>query len=133
MLEATDGKGLAEHEKVPQAHRWTREPTKLLTGRDYIRINHLRYKTLVTNSLRNRINKSVTVYCPVCVNTPHTLSHILQTCPRSHGPRVHRHNSIVEYICKRLEKQGYGVLSEPHIRDASGLLKPDIVYWPWKR
>jgi len=102
LLDSTDGKGLAEHSKVPQAHRWTRELTRIQSGRDYIRINHLRYKTLVTNALRNRINKSVSAFCPVCINTPHTLGHIMQTCPSSHGPRVHRHNTVVEYIGTRL-------------------------------
>jgi len=53
----------------------------------------------------------------------------MQTGPRSHGPHVHIHNTVVEYIGTRLERQEYTVLVEPHIRDASELLKPDIMFW----
>ena len=83
----------------------------------------------MTRQLKHRMNRQVDIYCPVCLNKPHTIGHILQVCPRSHGPRVQRHNKLCEFIKTKLIAKGYEVLWEPHIRGEGGLLKPDLLYW----
>jgi hypothetical protein len=129
LLNTVDGKGFDYHQNIPQAHRWAREPTKLLSGRDFIRVNHLRYNLLMTRQLKHRMNRHASIFCPVCVNVPHTLSHILQSCPRTHGPRVHRHDMLLKFATDTLIKKGWSVVREPHVRTRSGLLKPDLMFW----
>lgn len=55
------------------------------------------------------------------------MPHILQNCPRTHGPRVKRHDALVNYAVRGLEQKGYVVTREPHFKTAQGLRKPDIV------
>ncbi|KAF6027087.1 hypothetical protein EB796_014613 [Bugula neritina] len=127
--DSVDGKGLLFHRDVPEAHRWAREPTRILTGRDFVRVNHLRFNLLLTGQLKFRMCRQANIFCPVCPNRPHTLGHILQVCPRSHGPRIQRHNKICEFVQKKLLEKGYEVLWEPHIKTGRGFLKPDLMYW----
>ena len=47
-----------------------------------------------------------------------TISHILQRCPRTHGPRIQWHNSIARLIA---------VPWAPRIRTSSGLKKPNLI------
>ena len=41
--------------------------------------------------------------------------------------RIARYNSILAYIGRNLQSQGYTVYSEPHITISEGLRKPNIV------
>jgi len=52
---SVDGKGLLNHRDVPKAHWWAREPTRILSGKDFIRVNHLRYNLLLTGQLKHRM------------------------------------------------------------------------------
>ena len=63
--------------------------------------------------------------CEQCPNKIEYLHHILQVCPRTHGPRVRRHDNLV----KKLEKDGWRVLVEPRIPTADSFVKPDLVFW----
>jgi hypothetical protein len=56
-----------------------------------------------------------------------TLHHILQQCHRSHDARIKRHDAIVQYVKRNLEKKEYKVDMEPKIPTTEGIRKPDIV------
>lgn len=100
-----------------------------LSGKDFVRVNNLRYNLLMTGQLKHRMDRQFNIMCPVCLNNPHTLGHILQMCPRSHGPRVGRHNKLAEYLYTKLVKMKYVVVWEPIIRRRGVVFKPDLVYW----
>ena len=123
----TDGKGLQYHRGVPAAHDWVAAPTRLLSGKDYIRINHLRHNRMLSRSMKSRLNRNTDPMCPVCVNQVHTVAHVLQQCPRTHGARIRRHDAICKFLSDRFKAKHFQVLWEPHFRLSSGLLKPDLI------
>ena len=56
-----------------------------------------------------------------------SLSYILQKCPRTHGPRIQRHNSIARLITDTCISQGWQVSWAPRLRTSYGLKKPDLI------
>jgi hypothetical protein len=54
---------------------------------------------------------------------------MLQTCARSHGLRIKRHDRLVESIAKSLTKRGYQTEVEPRIQVGNTICKPDLVAW----
>ncbi|KAF6020660.1 hypothetical protein EB796_021030 [Bugula neritina] len=124
-----DGKGLLSHRNVSEAHRWAREPTRILSGRDYIRVHDIRYNLFLTGQLKYRMCYQANIFCPVCPDRCHTIRHILQVYLRTHRPRVQRHNMIFKILQAKLAEVGFDVLWKSHIRSKGGLLKPDLIYW----
>ena len=62
-----------------------------------------------------------------CCGRPKALSHILQSCPRTHASRIARHDKIVDLVMSCAEKIGYGIRREPVIPTPAGIRKPDLV------
>ena len=79
---------------------------------------------MITNQLTHRMKRGGGIECRVCLRKPHITGHILQTCPRTHGPRVQKHK-IMEFVRNNLKNKGYDVMLVPRIRSDEGLLKPD--------
>lgn len=129
LYASVDGAGLQYHQEVPKAHNWLREPTRLLTGRDFIRCVHLRYRLLMTNVLRHRMNANADTRCQACLMPRQDLAHTIQTCFRAHAARIKRHNTIQNYLATKAQKKGYAVIAEPVISTSSGNLKPDLLLW----
>ena len=127
LTSEVNGRGLRYHQEVPQCHRWVREPTTLLTGKDYIRVLHLRFNLMLSNILKHRLNKNTNINCPVCVNSVHSTAHVLQICPRTHGPRIQRHNAVAKLLHNDLLAKGFALDWEPLFKIATGNLKPDII------
>ncbi|CAK9834365.1 Retrovirus-related Pol polyprotein from type-2 retrotransposable element R2DM [Anthophora retusa] len=121
-----DGKALIESRKVPQQHQWTIEGNRFLTGRDYINLIRLRVNALPTRSRTTRGRRSDRT-CRAGCNETETINHILQRCHRTHAARVERHNAIVSYCKRALEKSHERVDEEPHFVTPEGLRKPDLV------
>lgn len=65
--------------------------------------------------------------CPVCVTKVHTFAHVLQVCPKTHGPRIHPHNRVAKFLANTLIKKEFKVAWEPSIKTPLGLLKPDLL------
>lgn len=123
-----DGAGLSGCEDLPQVNRWIREPTKMLSGRDYINAIKLRINALPTRSRTARGRAEIDRSCRAGCRCPETLNHILQQCHRTHGPRIARHDAVVKYVKRNLENRGYQTTIEPIIRLPNGTTaKPDIV------
>ena len=55
------------------------------------------------------------------------MSHILQSCPRTHASRIARHDKIVDLVISSAEKIGYSICREPAIPTPAGIRKPDLV------
>jgi hypothetical protein len=53
---------------------------------------------------------------------------VLQTCPLTHGSKIHRHNEVVAKIARHGKTRGWVEEDDPHIRSPCGqLFKPDLV------
>ncbi|CAK9834256.1 Retrovirus-related Pol polyprotein from type-2 retrotransposable element R2DM [Anthophora retusa] len=123
---SVDGKGLRKSGKTPQQHQWVIEGTRFLSGRDYINSIKLRINALPTRSKTARGRKNNRA-CRGGCNATETLNHVLQQCHRTHRARIERHNAIVKYLKRALEKKYEKVEEEPHFKTDLGLRKPDLV------
>jgi len=123
---AVDEKGLIHHQACPKykvkssTHLW-------LTGRDFTRAMHLRHNLLPSGMMLSRMSSLHSRSCPVCVNAPNTVAHILQQCPRSYGARIKRHNAICKFVLDTTTKADFKVDWEPRFRTRERLLKSDLV------
>lgn len=126
LYAGVDGAGLKESAKVPQQNVWLQDGTRFLSGRDFLMSCKLRVNALPTKSrtTRGRIRERL---CRGGCNCAETLSHVLQKCHRTHGPRIRRHNALSTYVARALRVGGYLVFEEPEIHSERGLCKPDLL------
>lgn len=128
LQERVDGVGLSESGKVPWAHRWVCEPTRLLNGADFIDAIRLRYNCLPSRSRTTRGRNMVSRTCRGgCIKQSETTNHIIQRCPRTHGQRIKRHDKVVNYMERSLCQKGYNVLKEKRISTPVGIKIPDLI------
>lgn len=120
-----DGGPLKESGKVPTQHRWVVDGTRFLTGRDFVNAHRLRINAqpLRVRMARGRVKERG---CRAGCHDAETLHHVLQTCHRTHRPRVQRHDACVKYLSR--PREGREVAVEPHFRTQLGLLKPDLIF-----
>lgn len=123
----TDGIGLKQAPKVPQAHTWILDGTRLLTGREYISAIHTRLGVLYSRSRATRGRPSQDRRCSRGCGQPETLNHIVQSCYATHGFRIKRHDHLCNYIGRALTNKGYSVQQEPTFTVNGDVLKPDLV------
>lgn len=124
---SVDGSGLREAGHYGPQHGWVSQPTRLLTGKEYIDGIRLRINALPTKSRTTRGRHELERQCRAGCDAPETTNHIMQKCYRSHGRRVARHNCVVNRIKRGLEERGCVVIVEPSLQCESGLNKPDLV------
>ena len=86
----------------------------------------IRGNLMMTKARQTRWHHQQEPSCDTC-GRRETLAHCLQTCPRSCGARIKRHNRIVELIRRALERKGYETIEEPIIKTGRGIRKPDLV------
>ena len=53
--------------------------------------------------------------------------HVLQVCPRTHSPRVERHNKIEQLVVRNAKLKGWSCMVEPAIPTTAGIRRPDII------
>lgn len=121
-----DGKALQDSSKVPHQNRWITDGTRFLTGKDYVNCAKLRINALPTKSRSSR-GRQHDRLCRAGCNAVETLNHIVQKCHRTHGARIARHNAIVSYIHRALQKKFGRVEEEPLLETPDGTRKPDLV------
>lgn len=121
-----DGKALKASNHVKQQHRWVTDPSRFLTGRDFINSLRLRINALPVKSRTSRGRRSDRM-CRGGCNEPETLNHVLQKCHRTHQWRIKRHDAIQNYILRGVRSKFTKVKIEPHYHPATGLQKPDVV------
>lgn len=122
-----DGKGLKYSNSWPSVNNWVTDGTTLLTGSDFIHAVQVRGNLLPSAERSSRGRRVELPLCEAGCNAVSTLSHISQSCVRTHRLRTARHDSLVDFIRKSLEGEGYSVLVEPIIKTAQGNRKPDLV------
>lgn len=126
LYAAVDGKALKGSKRVPQQHQWVTDGTRFLQGKDFINMCKLRINALPVRSRTTRGRAQDRACRGGCMHGE-TLHHILQQCHRSHDARIKRHDAIVQYVRRNLEKKEYKVDIEPRILTDEGMRKPDIV------
>lgn len=124
---SVDGSGLREAGKFHPQHGWVSQPTRLLTGKEYLNGIKLRINALPSKSRTTRGRHELARRCRAGCDASETTNHILQKCYRTYGRRIARHNSVVNSIKLGLERRGCVVHVEPSLQCESGLNKPDLV------
>lgn len=125
LYDSVDGGDLRESEKTPHQHQWISDGTRLLSGKDYINCNRLRISAIPTKSRSSR-GRIQDRRCRAGCMAQETINHILQQCHRTHAGRIRRHDAILNYLQRGIEKGGY-IVREPCYNTSSGKRKPDIV------
>lgn len=124
---SVDGKGLAHAVHVTPAHQWVYGDDPFARGKDYRAYVHVRLNVLPTPARKTRIyGAAVDGLCSLC-RVPATLGHICQSCPRTHGMRIRRHDNICGYVEQVLTSSRFQVLVEPRIQYGNTFRKPDLV------
>lgn len=101
-------------------------PPVYWSGEDFVRAIHLRTNLLPCKSIPS--NPVPERRCRAGCFKAESVSHILQHCPITHAPRIHRHNYVAKRVAQEARRKGWIVTEEPNIRRADGvLLKPDLL------
>ena len=126
LYSSVDGRGLAAAPQVPAQHQWVTSGDMTLNGHAYIGAIKV-WGNLVATALRSARRRPQTDIRCDCCGKPEALSHILQSCPRTHASCIARHDKIVDLVISSVEKIGYGIRREPAIPTPAGIRKPDLV------
>ena len=125
-----DGEGLRDSALVDGQHAWLEDCNELLmSGAKFSAAIGVRLGTLPTRARSSR-GRPGNGWCDCCGSpVKENLYHVLQTCPRTHGPRIARHDRLLSEVCKMFTRLGYSTMVEPHFRTSQGLRKPDLVVY----
>jgi hypothetical protein len=132
LYASVDGRGLKHASLEPCVHDWVTSGTSLLTGAKFNAALGVRLGTLPTRLRASRGRPEANGTCDCCgPGQLESLSHIQQVCPRTHHPRVKRHDRVLDQAARMFRRLGYDVVAEPHFKTGAGLRKPDLlVYKP---
>ena len=130
IADKVDGKGLRDASLVPEQHSWLEDGNSLMSGAKFSAAIGVRLATLPTRGRSSRGRPGSPGWCDSC-GSPirENIYHVLQTCPRTHGPRVARHDRILSEVEKVFTRLGYNTMVEPHFNTEQGLRKPDLLVW----
>ena len=127
MLGTRDGAGLANIGETAYVNAWVTDGTSLMRGGAYIKAIKIRGNLWVTRARASRGRGDGAPLCDAGCHARETLSHMLQSCSRTHDSRVQRHDRINLFLKERFEACGCQVLLEPNIPTPAGVKKPDLV------
>ncbi|XP_064461860.1 uncharacterized protein LOC135372068 [Ornithodoros turicata] len=134
LHESTDGRALREARRVPFVHSWPTDGSRLMTGASFLDAVRIRANALPTHARMSRGQPHRERACRAGCLTEETrvpmsgtLAHVTQSCPRTHGARMRRHDAIVSLVGNRLQQQGWSVLRGPVSNTIAGRRKPDLV------
>ena len=129
LTKSADGYGLAAHKNVPYIHGWVTDGTHLLSGANYVHAVQIRGATEATRSRAARGRPLAGVRCDCCGRTE-TLGHVLQVCPRTWGPRIKRHDALMEKYLLKMDNRGWHVVRAPVIpvRDGTPQIPDGVLY-----
>ena len=139
LTKSIDGRGLWNASRSRESSEWVLGIPGFMRGNEYIRALHVRFALLKTRlrAARGRVGLSPRdVKCPSCTDSVSSLAHILQSCGRTHGFRIKRHDNICDLLAKAAGRKGWSVAKEPIIRAGAtlkGALKPDLVLYKGSR
>ena len=90
----------------------------------------LRGNLLPTQVRSARGRRRTGVSCNLCYgNRPESLSHILQQCPATAGPRLPRHNGLLEKYISCFQQKRYHTRCKAAVPSVAGVRYSDIICW----
>src|SRR5258705_3478217 len=92
LHQSTHGKGLQAMRESPETSRWVLGASNVMSGATFTKALQLRSNTLPCGATANR---QVPSMCRFGCKSPESLPHLLQSCHRTYGLRIDRHNRIV--------------------------------------
>ena len=130
ISEKVDGRGLRDANLVAGQHAWLEGGNTMMSGAKFSAAIGVRLGTLPTRGRNSRGRPGSPGGCSCCGSRiRENLYHVLQTCPRTHGPRIARHDRILTEVEKVFTRLGYKTMIEPHFNTSQGLRKPDLLVW----
>ena len=127
MLDASqDGRGLKDHGGT-KPHGFMLNGSLTLKGWEFIELAKVRGNLVKTKGRSSRGRPAKDLYCDCCKRDYESLAHILQVCPRTHGSRVERHDSMLDCIERSLKDRDACVERETRIPTQEGIRKPDLI------
>ena len=124
-----DGRGLANSRECDKYHRWVNSGSGLMSGQDFISAIKIR-GNLVANPARCARGRPEANYaCDANCRQPGSLGHILQSCYRTWGPRIKRHDAVLGLTEATLNRKGWASSREPAIPTPAGTRKPNLIVW----
>ena len=130
LLSKVDGAGLRDAPLVQGQHSWLVSGNSMMSGAKFCAAVGLRLGTLPTRARGTRGRPEKSGWCDCCgPGHVEQLTHVLQVCPRTHGPRIARHDRVLSEVAKVFSRLGYQCTVEPHLRTPVGLRKPDLVVY----
>uniref|UniRef100_A0ABD2XQH8 Reverse transcriptase domain-containing protein n=3 Tax=Trichogramma kaykai TaxID=54128 RepID=A0ABD2XQH8_9HYME len=121
-----EGRSLSRSSDVTGQHSWVVDGSALLSGKDYLQCHRVRTGALPTRSRTTR-GRHADRSCRAGCSAQETNNHVLQCCPRGHAARIRRHDAVLNYIERRLRRQGFEIAREPIIPTPAGPRKPDLI------
>ena len=119
--------------RVPQSSNWIECCRRRLSisGWDYTKAILVRGGLLATPARKARIGLASTPNCPTCPDWIGTVAHCLQSCPRTHGARIKRHDYNLDHLIRSLRHRDASVqvVLAPRIPSGTTDLEPDAVFW----
>ena len=96
--------GLKWQPRVPQSSLWIDCWKRRLhiTGWDYTKGILVRGGLMATPVRKARIGLTGNPHCPTCPDWIGTAAHCLQSCPRTHGARIARHDYVLDHLVRSL-------------------------------
>lgn len=125
---SVDGKELVECPATTISNTWVDGGSMGIPGRDYVQYHHVRINALPSRVRASRGNREGrSTVCRAGCGVEETTAHIIQSCCRTHGGRILRHDSICHTVANSLRNSGWEVRENPHYITSNGLMKPDII------
>jgi Reverse transcriptase (RNA-dependent DNA polymerase) len=125
----TDGRELRHINKAKPSIAWIRDKANLISGQEFIQFMRIRAGALpsLMRTSRGRRGIPQNIHCRAGCDTLETAAHIIQNCPRTHGGRCLRHDSVVNFIAAMFQRKGSTVLTEFQLVTSTRIYKPDLI------
>ena len=129
LYSTVDGKGLRNFQFSARTHGWILDGKEHMPAYQYVSCIQVRGATLWNKLRASRGRPQPDVLCDGSCLEVETLSHLVQVCDKTKGPRIERHNVILRKISVKLQGLGWRTQIEPRISTNGGIRKPDLVAW----
>lgn len=129
LYASVDGCELKESGRTSVTTRWIGAGVSGIHGMDYIQYHHVRINCLPTLVRTTRGQRRVrpNILCRAGCSCTETAAHVIQSCFRTHGGRIKRHDAVCKTLADHLRAHGVEVHTEPRLRTEEGLKKPDLL------
>ena len=127
LANSTDGKHLSLQNQTINTNQWISEPTKLMTGANYIRCLKIRTNSVMTKTRQARMYRTKKPTCSAGCKAQESLCHIVQKCARNWSQRNSRHDRLCRFIANKLQEKNVKVEQEKAFNCNHVGLKPDLL------